>query len=328
MASAGLMTQSCLITLRNSLPNGGATIRSFTLQRNLLAAFVVTGLAASCVQASILGPADGFSVYVFGNVGGMNGSYDGNVAVGGNLTAGGSTYFDNLIVNGNATLGGVNVVGTFTHGGTVTGGGNSFGANLTGTPIDFAASQSLLQSTSTTLGAMASTGSFANAAGVLTLVGLNPTLNVFNLTNADFSTFTKVLNVPSTSTVVLNIFGTTVNSNSSWTLPGGMTAASILLNAPQATTFTNSNVMPGSVLAPFATGSGSGLISGSLILNSVGSNPLSFNNSTYVPFVGSGLQSQAAVPEAASAVIWGVIALAASVGYRIRQRYCESCSME
>jgi choice-of-anchor A domain-containing protein len=90
----------------------------------------------------------------------------------------------------------------------------------------------------------------------LTLTGNDPLLNVFNITASDWAASTININAPTTSTVLINIAGTTVNwSGSGMTINGdasltGSMVSQVMYNFVDATSINGSSrAILGSVLA-------------------------------------------------------------------------------
>ena len=125
------------------------------------------------------------------------------------------------------------------------------------TPINFEMAFLKLQGLSTTLSGYATTGTVTpppSNYGVMKLTSTNPTLAVFSVKDSDLlKAGTIQFQVPSTSTILINVTGTNIqfgNMGFSGTTRG---ASSILWNFYQATRAQIGNVgLPGSVLAPLA----------------------------------------------------------------------------
>ncbi|MCW2791430.1 MAG: conserved repeat domain, partial [Nocardioides sp.] len=234
--------------------------------------------AACTVMTQPLGAATGYTEFIEGN--GHRGSEsEGAIAWGGNLDASGMTVGTRLTSGaGAATL-----VVRGTHGqyfnlqrgsaylnpasGVNFNGGGSY---LASNPIDFAAAFAHLRATSTTWGTAASTGSAAlGVAGgntVLVLTGTDPTLNVFNLTQAQLASGSGIgYDVPAGSNVLVNVTGTAVTlTGQVWVKQGGgyqqandsvmESWPGIIWNFPSATTVTMNvgSAWGGSILAPNA----------------------------------------------------------------------------
>jgi uncharacterized repeat protein (TIGR01451 family) len=119
----------------------------------------------------------------------------------------------------------------------------------------------------------------------LTLVGNDPTLDVFNVTAAQWATAARSITAPPGATVLINVAGQTQDFLGSMNL-SGTDAGHVLMNFYQATTFTGHNMFfAGTVLAPLAsatldndTVNGAGIFGGNVSQQNVG-----FNNT---PFLG------------------------------------------
>ncbi len=216
-------------------------MRKNTLLVALLAGLVL--FPCGGVHASALGIAGEYNLFMFGNIVQWDTDVEGRVAAGGSAVYGlpgkGNGFavaskveetrgLPDLVANGSVTLtnGSVGYFGKENSGGsdpltgrkyqdgTIAYGQRAsisqtvgYGKAYQGNPIDFKAEQSYLHGMSAFWGGLASTGEIIKPwGGQVYLVGADPTLNVFNL---DSSYFTKdlgfFLNVPQTSTVLLNI---------------------------------------------------------------------------------------------------------------------------
>ena len=285
---------------------GKASVITRCLVGVLVALFALNSNVANA-QCSDLGDAKGFAVFTFGDFKSSNDQVWGRVAVGGNLTlsnygVGAQNCLTNdpnrndLIVGGNLSynVGQVNN-GSVRYGGTLISAptvvvGNIAQGNL---GITFSNSEIDLKNKSTFWSGLTQTGTVNNDGfGNVALSGTSPSLNVFNLTAAAVQAFSYLnvnINVPSGSTVLINVSGsltnmpqTTVNYNGSQINTG--TVGSNYQTAPQAfilwnlesstTAFTMNQVgFQGSILAPWAnvTSSG-GEMNGSFVTNSIVNN--------------------------------------------------------
>lgn len=271
------------------------TLRALAILRPALAAMLSFPLAA--LSAPLPGAAAGYNVFVGGAFTGTNSDVEGNLAAGGSVTlssysvasqiAGNASMSPNparLVVGGSlsATNGGVGSG----QGGAIYRGGSQSGSGFTATGgvnpggvtpaalFDFAAAMVAYQSLSTQIGALAVTGTTLSQFSTLSLVGLNPTVNVFNVTVAQLNgTNTVTISAPSTSTVLINITGagTPTFQNGQVMLQGGLTESRILWNLPTATALSlpGSKNPNGTILAPFAAVTGGfGALDGQLIAGS------------------------------------------------------------
>ncbi|WP_209445896.1 choice-of-anchor A family protein, partial [Paenibacillus etheri] len=226
-------------------------------------------LGAGTVNASstTLGIAGNYNVFVLGDVTTFSDT-EGRFAAGGNVTltnysvgdrlsAAEVSFTDTLVVGGNLTFNNGSVYGNIVHGGSFAGNVtiNSGGTRTSGNPIDFAAVGQSLKDKSAELAAIQANGTTKYEYGGLTLTGTDPVVNVFNVLGDNVSTnhgFT--INVPSGSTAIINIDGSSVQMKNFAFLPNGvLNSKKILFNFSQATylDMAGINVM-GSVLAPYA----------------------------------------------------------------------------
>lgn len=145
---------------------------------------------------------------------------------------------------------------------------NSGGSYLTTNPIDFTSAFTHLRAVSTQWGAAAATGTLVEQSDVvnriIVLRGTDPKLNVFTLTQTELSAAkTIAYDVPTASTVLVNVRGTAPSITSKMTLtPGGAqpTTAGVrargpfIWNFPDATslTFNVGSDFGGHVIAPRA----------------------------------------------------------------------------
>ncbi|WP_406697627.1 choice-of-anchor A family protein [Singulisphaera sp. Ch08] len=297
----------------------------------------ILGLVATLVmvsggaQAAMLGPAQDYNVFILGDATQTYTDSEGRVAIGGNASYTGYSVASKLPTNtANALVVGGNLVfssGTI-NGDLHVGGTSSLtSVNVTGgtyydQPIDFAAARTSLTALSSFLATQASNGTVGAGALGLTLTGTSSSLNVFNLTAAQFSSANNNgLNIlsPVGSTVLINVDGTSpslanfqmyVNGSSSETNP---LINNILFNFSNATTLTDSNVsIYGSVLAPKAAlNFGYNHINGTLIGASLDGH---VEAHTY-PF--GGILPQP-VPEPSSIVLMGLCGLVVLLSPRLR----------
>lgn len=250
-----------------------------------------TAFAQSC--PSILGPVtdpDGttWNAIAKGNWEATGADTEGRLAVGGNLIVGGSYAIgagnsknqlsqsngtrDDLIVGGNFTNNGGNwqvFNGNAVYGGSISGTPPSFGGtgnqlisdpNTDPDRFDFDGAFNTFESISQSLASLSQNGSvYDNGYGTVTLTGNDPALNVFEINSSMIDTWgiSIVINVPPTSTVIINI------PDNTFTLDGGDFGTDIrervILNFYNATEVNVSSfAVLGSVLAPFADFNGNG----------------------------------------------------------------------
>ena len=274
---------------------------------------------SASAQATVidLGVANGYSAFIFGNIGSSNAS--GFTSVSGSLAAGGRIYLDGysvgtnkkpgsaantLVAGSNLNIGGGSIKGTGVYGvsnanGSVTAPSwyptGTFSKGNAST-LDFAAAQQQLTTLSGDVAKLQSNGTVISQSNGFKLVGnINADVNVFTI-NADnlHNLILDVSSLKSTASIIIN--GTSTNI----TMSGGFDnfdnfANRTLLNFANATTTSLNNVnINGSILAPNSAFSGSGDMNGTLIANSVSS-----INYGHVAMHGAGFNtvSVSAVPE-------------------------------
>jgi len=95
---------------------------------------------------------------------------------------------------------------------------------------------------------------WGNPTAQITFNGTNPTLNVFRVLGTDMNRANSVyINAPASSTVLINIDGTTDRMTNFGFFLSGVSRQHVLYNFYQATTLTlNSIGVEGSILAPRA----------------------------------------------------------------------------
>ncbi len=223
---------------------------------------LVTGTCEDCVDVD-LGEAADHNVFVFKNYRyGLD--VEGRVAAGNRVemtgfSVGWGIGSGQVLTSGNRVdlkSGTVHGVVTYANAAAI-----STSVNMTGgpavqaTPIDFATEQADLETLSTDLAALAPTGhTEVSDYGQILLQGTDPSVNIFTLDGDDFidATYLKV-EVPSGSTVIVNVDGTVINSfNFYWDFVGA-TEANTLWNFHEATWLGLGGMnVRGSVLAPWA----------------------------------------------------------------------------
>lgn len=255
--------------------------------------FVSLLVLASCAFPSPLTSlGNTYNAILFGNLTGLSGDTEGRLLVGGNATFNASysvgvavigsvlppsSTRDDLIVFGNlstTSLWGVNAnavyagtlsgpgVSNISSGATTrqqssitlqTGTGNAL-SNGTGTTLS--ALQSELVQKSQTWGALADQGVVTHTLsfGTLTLTGNNPTLNVFNISAAEYNASSIDITAPAGATVLINISGATPNISGGSINLHGVSRTNVLYNFFQATSLTlGARLLEGSLLAPLTT---------------------------------------------------------------------------
>ena len=289
--------------------------RTFSLISAALFAFSFSATAQATVID--LGVANGYSAFIFGNIGSSGAS--GFTSVGGSLAAGGNIYLDSydvgtnkkpgsavntLVAGGNLNIGSGTIIGTGVYGvsnanGSVTAPSwyptGTFSKGNAST-LNFAAAQQQLTTLSGDVAKLQSNGTVISQSDGFKLVGnINADVNVFTI-NADnlHNLILDVSSLKSTASIIIN--GTATNI----TMSGGFDnfdnfANRTLFNFANATTTSLTNAgVNGSILAPNSAFSGSGNMNGTLIANSVSS-----INYGHVSMNGSGFNTVtvSAVPE-------------------------------
>jgi choice-of-anchor A domain-containing protein len=274
---------------------------------------------SASAQATVidLGVANGYSAFIFGNIGSSGTS--GFTSVGGSLAAGGNIYLDSYSVGtnkkpgsaantlvaggnlniGNGTINGTGVYGVSNANGTVTAPSwyptGTFSKGNAST-LNFAAAQQQLTTLSGDVAKLQSNGTVISQYGNMTLVGnVNADVNVFTIAANDLHNLTLDLSsLKSTASIIIN--GTATNITMSGGFDNfGSFADRTLFNFANATTTSLNNVgINGSILAPNSAFSGSGSMNGTLVANSVSS-----INYGHVSMNGAGFNtvSVSAVPE-------------------------------
>ncbi|KAB8064584.1 MULTISPECIES: choice-of-anchor A family protein [Janthinobacterium] len=274
---------------------------------------------SASAQATVidLGVANGYSAFIFGNIGSSGSS--GFTSVGGSLAAGGNIYLDSYSVGtnkkagsaantlvagnslniGNGTISGTGVYGVSNANGTVTAPSwyptGTFSKGNAST-LDFAGAKQQLTTLSGDVAKLQSNGTVVSQYGNMTLVGnVNADVNIFNIDASNLHNLTLDLSsLKSTASIIIN--GTATNITMSGGFDNfGSFADRTLFNFSNATTTNLNNVgINGSILAPNAAFSGSGSMNGTLVANSVSS-----INYGHVSMNGSGFNTVnvSAVPE-------------------------------
>jgi choice-of-anchor A domain-containing protein len=285
----------------------------------LISAALLAFSFSASAQATVidLGVANGYSAFIFGNIGSSNAS--GFTSVSGSLAAGGNIYLDSYSVGtnkkagsaantlvagnnlniGNGTINGTGVYGVSNANGNVTAPSwyptGTFSKGNAST-LDFAAAQQQLTTLSGDVAKLQSNGTVISQYGGFKLVGdINADVNVFTISANDLHNLTlDVSSLKSTASIIIN--GTATNITMSGGFDNfGSFADRTLLNFANATTTSLNNVgINGSILAPNAAFSGSGSMNGTLVANSVSS-----INYGHVSMNGAGFNtvSVSAVPE-------------------------------
>ncbi len=231
-------------------------------------------------SAQSLGAASEYNAFVFGNFTSAYTDTEGRLAVGGNANltgygvgnkvspAGGNV----LVVGGSLTANSGQLYnGTGVYGTTAT--TSSFTGSLSkGSPVNFSAAQSYLTGLSGQLAGTSSNGNYNNHYGTLQFVGTDANLNTFAVSGTAVSSANGIqITAPNSSTVVINIGGTTVDFRNFGFTINNTDKQHVIYNFYQATTLNISGIsVQGSILAPLADVSfGNGNIEGTLIAKSM-----------------------------------------------------------
>jgi len=269
------------------------------MQRTLsVSLLIATGTGPVVFNASPLGEADGFTVFVLENYQANNTDCTGRVAVGGdaqfnNVGVGSGLSNsqgsrDDLIVgddliwtNGQNFNGNTQVSddSTLTSVGTPNG---SIGSSVS---IDFDEAREVLSALSDELSEVAADGVVVRQWGQLFLTGEDAGVNTFELDTSDFwPCYGLHIDVPAGSTVLVNVSGAIVSLN--WFQPflTGVAPDHLFFNFPDCTTFQMNGIgWKGSIMAPRATMQfNNGQIDGGLVLKDLQGN----GESHHLPFAG------------------------------------------
>jgi len=300
-------------------------VRALALSVSLSAASAVSALADPLQLIS------SYNVVAFGNMKLTNTEVNGRAAVAGNATfqnfnVGQSLAADpsrlDLIVGGAATL----TNGQIAHGSAIAGSkaltgvgmptpGSSFQTGAAS--IHFAALATELAAYSDSLATLTPTGTVASQWGALTLTGTDASLNVFNVSAADFAGKWGVkISAPAGSTVLVNVAGAALNTN--WmdmtlnNFQGSNEAQAlawdkVLWNFADATTINVNGSWRGSILAPTANATfNNGALIGQVVVNNLDTTSELYDVHFGGQFPSSEPEDPQSVPEPASLVLLGL----------------------
>jgi choice-of-anchor A domain-containing protein len=238
------------------------------------------------LQASSLGYADGFNVFVFtslqtsSDIGGRvaaGTSMTGTFGIGNHLTS--NTYSWDAIAGSGVASGSqihVNSTGNAYVPNGVSGANvliNGQGRLVTDglSPIDFAAAQAFYSQLSSSWAQLTPTGTLSSQGQV---TANSSGLNVFDLTAAEFLNLSSI--DTHGGTVLINVAGAPGLNNNNMLVdgqqntPGSTTASKVIFNFYEdRSTLTLGNAFGGSVLAPYATVMGTSQYNGTLIANAL-----------------------------------------------------------
>ncbi|WP_411349530.1 DUF5057 domain-containing protein [Paenibacillus sp. WLX2291] len=239
---------------------------------------------------NVLGAAGDYNFFIKGNIN-MNSSgfsSEGKMAGGGNVTLSGGFNVGSkltnttsntpvLIAGGNLSVEGGSVQnGIAVYGGTITAPQYKGYTATQAKPINFDTAFTKLNTVSTQLAALTANGTTKlESKGGVTLTGTDASLNVFNVSSLAISNTSSLnIQVPKTSTVIVNVSGTTVSMSGGLSIKdtdgNDLNPGQVLFNFKQATTLSMSGIgIKGSILAPQAAVSFGGSIEGTLIAASM-----------------------------------------------------------
>lgn len=250
----------------------------------MLMLMLVLCMVGVSAQASSLGTAGDYNVFVLGDYTAMNSDVQGRLAAGGDVSLENYGVGDKLsgdagtvlVAGGNLTI----TNGQVNHGDAVVGGTatlSGFGipnGELTenaDVPVDFDAEWVYLTELSTSLAQMSATGTAVSNNSTLMFEGDGISdLQVFYISDTDFSNSTfSNMEIPTDATVVINISGTLVDM-SNIGMQSFANLDNVLFNFYEAEALTISGVgVYGSILAPLADiTANNGQINGTVVAKS------------------------------------------------------------
>jgi choice-of-anchor A domain-containing protein len=164
----------------------------------------------------------------------------------------------------------------FNSGGSLTSGWSASTSTLsTSTTTTLSTLDTYLKALSLQYSKMSNTGTVVSSGNQTTLKGTSSTLNVFTVTAAEFSSTKLVIDVPTGSTVIINVVGCDTTACSIYATPeingsneGRFTSGNLLFNFPDATSLTIDSELDGTILAPDAALSGDAELSGVVLVAS------------------------------------------------------------
>lgn len=211
-----------------------------------------------------------FNAIIFGNAQASGGDTEGRLAVGGNFYA--ESYSVGFSSSPDASKNSLVVGGDLNAKWQwqVANGNTKYGGNLTSSPstvapytitkaanvVDFAGIQSQMLSTSSFLSTLSSNGTELYQYTTYTLTGLDPYLNVFNITDTNgwANASNRIISAPTGSTVIINVSGmSNFLKSSGMQLANGLDNTNVLFNYYQSTSLNINGIsLLGSLLAPNA----------------------------------------------------------------------------
>ncbi|MNB83793.1 Bacterial Ig-like domain (group 2) [compost metagenome] len=271
----------------------------------------------SSASVNALGIASDYSVFMLNQINFVNSGFSNNyrMAAGGNISIGSFSLGGSLgsnpagatvVAGGNLSLSmnGGSLNGTAYYGGTVSAPSYLLGqTRQNANYMDFNSIGSALKSRSAGLASLSKTAdTYYDPNGSVVLTGTKTDLNVFEIkADAARELHSITFNVPSGSTVLLNIAGTDDKLINGSINLNGVSTANVLYNYYQATSLSiqSYGIVYGTILAPMANISFTGSFEGSVIGGSIteGSGGHSFTGS---PFSGSLPDTPSATPTPAA----------------------------
>ncbi len=275
------------------MPQAFAATNALGLDTSLnLLTFGDFSVPSSDVQGRVaVGGNANLTQYSINTVDGVNALYDGvGLTVGGNLTFGSGQIFGNTLIGGNLSTsqgssfaGDVQVAHNFSannnwvtakslsYRGVATGVRDTFPVATTAPVslgIDFASEQTRLTNLSQSFDKLVNTGNgytngyIGEANFVLDAQGAS--LAVFDLTASDVLKNLSFSNLAADTTVLINVHGQTVDFGQHGY--DGFATGRVLFNLPEASQVTFASSVDASFLAPMASFSASGLITGQVVV--------------------------------------------------------------
>lgn len=279
------------------------------MRKSLFFLLILMGILITCSisQATLLGPASDYNVFLFGDMNVWESDSEGRIAVGGNIIrmsnyaiglkadpaqysivsganvnfGSGSVSNGGIFAEGNIQLNHFYVDGDVTSNGTISGvGQGTIEGNHTqnaaaASPIDFASAYTYLSSTSLLLAKMAPTGTtsvtYWGTRDAIVLTGAED-INIFSLSGNDLSNASSLtFNIGADDIAIVNVSGKVDNFSGFGLFGYDKKQGNILYNFYEADQLTMHNIgIMGSILAPDADVIfNTGVINGTLIADSL-----------------------------------------------------------
>ena len=220
-----------------------------------------------------------FNLVSFGDVSGVP-HIEGAVAAGGNLTL--QSFSINtttrkptgIVVRGKLTASNGTVAGDLAHGSSSVSlqSVQLQGQQLQALPFDFDQLEAGLHAMSRAMTGRQATGAVSTLNGVLSLLGNEAGLNVFEVTAAQLATASSIrIETPPSAVALVNVSGTTISLGNLQISLAGVSKSGLLWNLPTATSFRLRSIsFQGSALAPLALADiSNGNFEGTLVAGSV-----------------------------------------------------------